>query len=137
MGYHTRFDQLGRMPISRRVDDELQFGIVPFPTERFDRVAGIRHQHGGIPVRRGPSRTGTGFGETLATASMTSRTGFPAGARLKARLGLPVISILQGSHMRVRQVSDMDIVADGGAIGRRIIGAVNLYGRPLPPAPPG
>ena len=103
-------------------DDVFQLRIFRFPAQFADGFFGGRDQPGGSPGRRGFSTAGIFlpviFSQAGMTAARNSRRRCPD---LKAALARP-----RAEDVRLRQVDDVDVIADAGAVGRRIIRAENI-----------
>ena len=66
--------------------------------------------------------------ETRFTVSMTSqhRIAVPVAA-VERRVGAAAPQIARAQRVRARQIADMDVVADAGAVRRRIVGAEHVH----------
>ena len=85
----------------------------------------------GSPGRRGAGVQRTGEPTTRLTVSMTCFTecGCPVPA-LKAPDGAPRCERVERAHVRIGQVAHVNVVAQAGAVGRRIVVAEHLQRPP-------
>ena len=86
----------------------------------------------GSPGRRGDRRTSKSAPDVRFTASITCSTEKPLRVAAVEHLGLAAVAqVAQRRHVRAHEIGDVDVVADAGAVRRRIVGAEHLHVRPL------
>ena len=89
-------------------------------------LAELATRTGGSPSRRGPTEYAIGRPTTDSAAAMTSRFENPPPLPEVAdeRLGGSIVAGgrgLDGPQVRVGEVGDMDVIADAGAVGCRVV----------------
>ena len=78
---------------------------------------------GGSPGRRGFSTAGIFLPVTFSHIWMTCADGVAVAV---AQIVKALLARSEGEDVRLREVNDVDVIADAGAVGRGIIGAVNF-----------
>ena len=97
------------------------------PIERRTNAGNVGHQDGRIA--RSPSRH---LDREIRPAHLLDRIdhlqhrGPAPVAAIEGRAGAAAPQIVERRRMRLRQIADMDVVADAGAVWRRIVGAEHL-----------
>ena len=77
----------------------------------------------GSPGRRGFSMTVIFLPVTFSQVAMISRTLVPPPV---PRLYYALCCAPEGEHVRLREIEDVDVVADARAVGRLVVGAVDF-----------
>src|SRR5262249_14234788 len=120
------------MPVPGRLDYGPQLGVMRPPAEFLPRLLRRRHQDGRVtrpprPLldRHGLARHFLGHADPLADAVA------PAGAEVAAE-ALAGPQGFERQQVGLGEVIDVDVVADTGAVGRGVVGAEDLDGRPPP-----
>jgi len=111
------------MPIPRMLDDRPQVRIPRVPAE--DRLGLVRagHEAGGIagaPGRHGDGNRVAGHRPARLDDLLDGKTG--AGAEVEGTGDV----LFEGQDVGAREIGDVDVVADAGAVGRGIIAAVGM-----------
>ncbi len=88
----------------------------------------------GSPGRRGAMRTGNRARGALDRVDHFEHRIAVAIAAIERRAGAAVAQVIQRGAMGAGQIGDVDVVADAGAVGRRIVGAEDLQLRAQPSA---
>ena len=99
------------------------FGIFRFPAQFANGFFGGRHQ----PRRVAGTARFFHRGNFFAGDFFAGRDDLPHGIAVAvAQIVKAGLARLQSEHVRLREVTDVDVIADARAVGRRIIRAVNL-----------
>src|SRR5436309_6079875 len=115
------------LPVERRADDRVEVGRTRLPTQARLGERRVRHELGRVtrPPRCLPKRY-RAAGDPLDGGDDLSHRAAMAGAEVH-RAALPTgIEIAECAYMRVAQIADMDVIADGSPVGGRIIGAIDV-----------
>ena len=119
------------MPLPRVPDDDLQVGVLRAPAQLALRaVTGcIEYRRISRPARRRlpGHRRGRPPGSTVSITDLTE-CGVPV-PTLNAPDGAPALEGLERADVGVGEVADVDVVAQAGAVGRRIVLAEHLQRR--------
>ena len=87
---------------------------------------------GGIARARGPGLVAKSTPLTRLAPSITSSVDAPRPVPTLTTVDSPpVLEVVQRAHVRVGEVVDVDVVADRGAVGRGVVGAVDGEQRDL------
>src|SRR5690348_13752007 len=115
------------LPVERRANDRVEVGRMRLPVQASPRERRISDELGRVArtPRRLPKRYRTA-GDPLDGGDDLSHRAAMAGAEVHRAVLSARAEIAERAYMRVAQIGDVDVIADGSPVGGRIIGAVDL-----------